>query len=82
MTARAQDILERVIKTFVQAALAVLIPTLIAYFNGIITVFTPQVILFPAIAAGLSALWNTFFPNKTQRNISEVQDAIDHTEEL
>ena len=70
MTARARDILERVIKTFVQAALAVLIPTLIAYFNGTITEFTPQVILFPAIAAGLSALWNTFFPSKAQKEIN------------
>jgi len=69
MTARVKDIIERAVKTFVQAALAVLIPTLIAYFNGTITEFTPQVILFPAIAAGLSALWNTFFPNKAQKEI-------------
>lgn len=70
MTARVKDIIERAVKTFVQAALAVLIPTLIAYFNGTITEFTPQVILFPAIAAGLSALWNTFFPSKAQKEIN------------
>lgn len=74
MTERVKDILERAIKTFVQAALAVLIPTLIAYFNGVITEFSVPVIVYPAIAAGLSAIWNAFFPSKTQRDNYHSED--------
>ena len=77
MNERIKDILERALKTFVQAALAVLIPTMIAYFNGVITEFSVPVIVYPALAAGFSAVWNAFFPTKAQKNSYTNEDSED-----
>lgn len=65
MTQRTRDILIRAAKTFVQAFLGVLIPSLIIYLQGgwppswaaFWTWLAP--VLAAALAAAISAVWNT-----------------------
>lgn len=76
MSERTQDVIERVLKTFVQAALAILIPSLIAYLNQI----ELPVAVCPAIAAGIAAVWNLLFPSTKQKELTTtVQE--DHKED-
>lgn len=64
MTAKTKDVLERAIKTFIQAFLALFIPALIAYLNGYSTDLSVRTVLYPALAAGISAVWNLLAPPK------------------
>ena len=58
MNEKMKDVLIRAVKTFIQGALALIIPTVASYFNGSIESIDMKTILFPAIAAGISAVWN------------------------
>lgn len=70
MNERTKDILERVLKTFVQAALAILIPSLVAYLNQI----ELPIAVCPAIAAGIAAVWNLLFPSDRQKELNNSED--------
>ena len=64
MTPQHKDVLVRAVKTFIQAFLAIFVPALIAYLNGYTTDISVRTILYPALAAGISAVWNLILPPK------------------
>lgn len=64
MTAKTKDVIERAVKTFVQAFLALFVPALIAYLNGYTTDLSVKTVIYPALAAGISAVWNLLWPSK------------------
>ena len=70
MTAKTKDVLERAVKTFIQAFLALFVPALIAYLNGYTTDLSVKTVLYPALAAGISAVWNLLAPPKGVRDES------------
>lgn len=65
MTAKTKDVIERAVKTFVQAFLALFVPALIAYLNGYTTDLSVKTVIYPALAAGISAVWNLLWPSKS-----------------
>ena len=64
MSVKTKDVLERAVKTFVQAFLALFVPALIAYLNGYTTDLSVKTVIYPALAAGISAVWNLLWPSK------------------
>ena len=54
MTAKTKDVIERAVKTFIQAFLALFVPALIAYLNGYTTDLSVKTVIYPALAAGIS----------------------------
>ena len=70
MSERTKDIIERVLKTFIQAALAILIPSLVAYLNQI----ELPIAVCPALAAGIAAVWNLLFPSNKQKELNHSED--------
>lgn len=65
MNDHIKDVIIRAVKTFVQAFLAFFVPSLIAYLNGYSTDLSVRTVLYPALAAGISAVWNLLVPPKT-----------------
>jgi hypothetical protein len=56
----SNDIVERAIKTFVQAAVAVVV----AGYANVVDVESGKALVVAAIAAGVSAAWNTIVAKK------------------
>ena len=71
MTTKTKDVIERAVKTFVQAFLALFVPQIIAYLNGYTSDLSVKTVLYPALAAGISAVWNLLKPSKS----AQPQDA-------
>lgn len=79
MTAKTKDVIERAVKTFVQSFLALFVPALIAYLNGYTTDLSVKTVLYPALAAGISAVWNLLLPAKPSP-LPEEENSDDNTE--
>ena len=84
MTAKTKDVIERAVKTFVQSFLALFVPQLIAYLNGYTNDLSVRTVLYPALAAGISAVWNLLKPPKTAYtdHIAEGDDDNGNNTEL